>query len=519
MESGQQSLDEAQATYDDYLETGYLGDPTFMPDPNSDEAKALQSAQSTYDRAVAQCNIATRGSDSTSQLESAQASYDQAQSSYDDLLDGPNEDALLAAELALRQAQIKLAQAQESLDNATLVAPFDGVITDVSLVIGQSSGSGAITIADISRLHVDVSVDELDVVNVSVGQVARLTLEAFDSAEVAGTVVSIAPLGTQTQGLVTYTVRVDLDSTSAVADATTSAGTPTGASAGAPVGTDTTAGTTAGATADTTSAPTAGAGTGFASGGLAAGGAGGFSGLREVIPAVMQLGTVDEINAMLAGDGGEDAFYAALADASVSEDAITQIKDAGGPSVVVAMLERFSQAGDGQAPGGFVPGGQTVDSATGTDSTASASEELPAAGQDQGAAPAAVDPTAANQAAPAANTQAASAALPIRLGMTVDVELVISSLENVLVVPTSAIQRQGQQEYLVVDDGAGGQTQVTVTTGETVSGMTVVEGDVSEGQTIYYTVTTSSSTSTSGFGGGGAAGGGSFGILTGGGRP
>jgi multidrug efflux pump subunit AcrA (membrane-fusion protein) len=185
----------------------------------------------------------------------------------------------------------------------------------------------------------------------------------------------------------------------------------------------------------------------------------------------MQNGGVEALTTMLAREGGEDEFYALLRNAGIAEDIITQIQENGGPQALAEVLARFGAGPLGQAPA--------------------------ATGQ-------AADQTAAN------SVESPS----IRLGMTADVEIVVSMQENVLVVPTSAIQRDTQGEYLLVDDGSGGQTRVAVTSGVTRSGMTVIDGDVTEGQVVYIPVTSDSSSSSSGLRPGGG-----MGLLTGGGMP
>jgi multidrug efflux pump subunit AcrA (membrane-fusion protein) len=73
-------------------------------------------------------------------------------------------------------------------------------------------------------------------------------------------------------------------------------------------------------------------------------------------------------------------------------------------------------------------------------------------------------------------------------GMTADVALVVATIENALVVPTQAIQREGDQEYVLVVGANGESQQVNVVSGETTDGLTVVTGDLEDGQTIYLRV-------------------------------
>ena len=464
LETARRSLEDAQAAYDDYLMAGYEQDPNFTPDPDASAVTALTDAQSAYDRAEAQCNIAIR-SQSSRDLESAQLNLEQAQLAYDDLMDGPDPDELASAEAQLLQAQIQLEQAQQNLADATITAPFDGVITAVNIVNGQavSAATTAMVIADTSRLHVDVSVDELDVVQVAEGQTVQITLEAFEDTTVSGVVRRISPAGVQSQGLVTYTVRVDLDTAPAAATSSSTQVQPGVAGTAAATG--------GGGFVPAQANAAASVGAGAATDAQAAAPAGGMTYLRQVMPVLMQNGGVEALTTMLAREGGEDEFYALLRNAGIAEDIITQIQENGGPQALAEVVARFGAGPQGQAPAAT---GQAADQ------TAATSVESPS----------------------------------IRLGMTADVEIVVSMQENVLVVPTSAIQRDTQGEYLLVDDGSGGQTRVAVTSGVTRSGMTVIDGDVTEGQVVYIPVTSDSSSSSSGLRPGGG-----MGLLTGGGMP
>jgi hypothetical protein len=64
-------------------------------------------------------------------------------------------------------------------------------------------------------LHVDVLVDETEIANIQVGQDAQITLDALTGITLTGKVAIINPAGTVSNGVVNYSVRVNLDSTDA----------------------------------------------------------------------------------------------------------------------------------------------------------------------------------------------------------------------------------------------------------------------------------------------------------------
>jgi HlyD family secretion protein len=67
------------------------------------------------------------------------------------------------------------------------------------------------TLVDPRDVRVDVTVDETDVARVAVGKSASVSFDAIQGRPFRGKVISIAPSGTLTQGVVTYPVSISLD--------------------------------------------------------------------------------------------------------------------------------------------------------------------------------------------------------------------------------------------------------------------------------------------------------------------
>ncbi|MDX1993586.1 MAG: efflux RND transporter periplasmic adaptor subunit [bacterium] len=206
------TLLDAQEAWDDYVNAGYEQDATFLPDPDSTQGEALDDAQRAYDVAVAQCNNITPSNEYETQVASAQASVDQAQAALDALLAGPTETEIAAAEAQLEQARLELENARTSLEDAQITAPFAGIVAEVDLEVGETAATnaGVLRIVDTSTLHVEVDIDEVDIAQVQVGQAARITPEALEGVVLEGTVVRIAPAGSSENGIVTFSVRIDL---------------------------------------------------------------------------------------------------------------------------------------------------------------------------------------------------------------------------------------------------------------------------------------------------------------------
>jgi HlyD family secretion protein len=134
-----------------------------------------------------------------------QAKYDDAKRAYDRIADGPNKDDLAAA-----QARVDAAQA--TLDMAHLTAPFAGTVTETDLLPGDqvTAGMTAFRVDDLSSLLVDVELSEVDINSVNIDQPVTLSFDAILNKTYHGTVSEVSQAGTVTQGVVNFTVTVEL---------------------------------------------------------------------------------------------------------------------------------------------------------------------------------------------------------------------------------------------------------------------------------------------------------------------
>ncbi|HRJ75167.1 MAG TPA: efflux RND transporter periplasmic adaptor subunit [Anaerolineales bacterium] len=135
----------------------------------------------------------------------AEARLNDARREYERLLQGED-----SAEVAAAKARVEAAQA--TLNQAYLTAPFNGTITQSNLVEGDqvTAGTAGFRIDDLSSLLVDVQVSEVDINSVSVGQSATLTFDAILDKTYQGIVVQVGQAGETVQGVVSFTVTVEL---------------------------------------------------------------------------------------------------------------------------------------------------------------------------------------------------------------------------------------------------------------------------------------------------------------------
>lgn len=201
LQQRESDLREAQARLDDVLDGA--------------RAEDLAAARAEVERAQARLNELT-GANRSSSLAADQATIAEAQAQLDKLRADPNASELARAQAAIARAEVAVKEAERNLEQATMLAPFAATVTHVNLQVGERSegaaGSGDIVIADLSSLHVDVPVDELDVARIETGQQVRITLDALPDRELTGVVTNIAPTANKSdQGTTTYEITVEID--------------------------------------------------------------------------------------------------------------------------------------------------------------------------------------------------------------------------------------------------------------------------------------------------------------------
>ncbi|MFZ1019743.1 MAG: efflux RND transporter periplasmic adaptor subunit [Minisyncoccia bacterium] len=123
----------------------------------------------------------------------------------------PSDIAAQAAAVAQAQASVKSAEAK--LQNAEIVAPISGVITQFDAKVGQLATPGVALVSIISNngYEVDAGVSETDIGKVALGDSVSMTLDAFPNETFAGKVFYIAPAETNQNGVITYQIKISFD--------------------------------------------------------------------------------------------------------------------------------------------------------------------------------------------------------------------------------------------------------------------------------------------------------------------
>lgn len=207
--TNQIQLENKKNAYDNAV---YLYDNNLNTEIKSAEANvsstqiALDDKQKTYEYNKV---MFENGEISKDVLNKAQGDYDNAKTNYDkatasleatkitvaqSIKVAKNDYQTASVNAEDKSNQIDLENKQKDLANSTIIAPIDGTITTVSATVGNSSTGALFKIQDLDDLIINVSLEEVDVPKVKVGQNAKITTDATGKDEITGAVISIDPI-------------------------------------------------------------------------------------------------------------------------------------------------------------------------------------------------------------------------------------------------------------------------------------------------------------------------------------
>jgi len=120
------------------------------------------------------------------------------------------EQSIELAQQSLELAQQSLELAQKQLDEATLIAPFDGMVASVDADEGDTvlTTTTIIHLIDLASMELNAEVDEIDIPEVKLRQRAIIEIDALPALQLEGEVTSISSLATEEGGVVLYEVTI-----------------------------------------------------------------------------------------------------------------------------------------------------------------------------------------------------------------------------------------------------------------------------------------------------------------------
>jgi HlyD family secretion protein len=104
-----------------------------------------------------------------------------------------------AATYRVRSAQASVTQAADQLRRTAIYAPMSGTVSMLNVELGQRvvgtaqmTGTELMRIAELDQMEIEVDINENDVVNISLGDSARVEVDAYPDRPLRGVVTQIA---------------------------------------------------------------------------------------------------------------------------------------------------------------------------------------------------------------------------------------------------------------------------------------------------------------------------------------
>ncbi|EOR95109.1 Macrolide-specific efflux protein MacA [Arcticibacter svalbardensis MN12-7] len=202
--------------------------------------------QSGYNRAVASLNTQRASlAGAQQQLLQAEATFRNTQASYKRSVELYKQKVLSAAEndvalaeyqsakanlealkqniigskYGVEQSQAVVKEAADNLDRTIIYAPVDGVVSKLSVELGervvgtaQMAGTEIMRISNLNSMEVNVNVNENDINRVAIGNLADIEVDAFQEKKFQGKVTEIASsaniVGESTDQVTNFSVKI-----------------------------------------------------------------------------------------------------------------------------------------------------------------------------------------------------------------------------------------------------------------------------------------------------------------------
>ncbi|WP_316827297.1 efflux RND transporter periplasmic adaptor subunit [Pedobacter miscanthi] len=153
------------------------------------------NAEATYKRNV---ELFNKKVISVSEFDSAKAAYLTAKANL-----ASAKENVTGAKFTLEQTGANVKEAGANLAKTTIYAPVDGVVSKLSIELGdrilgtsQMAGTEIMRISNLSSMEVNVDVNENDITRVKVGDKASIEVDAFSDKKFRGVVTEIASSST-----------------------------------------------------------------------------------------------------------------------------------------------------------------------------------------------------------------------------------------------------------------------------------------------------------------------------------
>ena len=147
-----------------------------------------------------------------STLGQAQASLSVANARQTEDLAGIGEINIQQLQFSIDKAKITLEEAEETINDLTLKAPFSGTIGSVDIVTGQNvtANTNAFLLTNLDSINIDMNISETELPNIKTGQFGIATFDALPEQSYLFEISTISLIPEVSQGVVSYPVKANI---------------------------------------------------------------------------------------------------------------------------------------------------------------------------------------------------------------------------------------------------------------------------------------------------------------------
>lgn len=182
----------------------YSGSTWTIEIPNQ-RSSTYTTLKNTYDLAKTSANRAITAATDALTLAKKQSALETAPARSEDLTQ---------ASASITAAKARLAAIDAKLEDRSIVAPFSGVVTDVSVTVGEVvSNTPVISVLAKDAFTLTARIPEIDITKLKLEQKVEAVFDAKDDETLTGVISYISPIATQIDGVAYFKTTINLDTT------------------------------------------------------------------------------------------------------------------------------------------------------------------------------------------------------------------------------------------------------------------------------------------------------------------
>ena len=179
------------------------------PDETEDWKEGTPVAAGTILAQLDPANFQSAAASARARAELARATFQRASELF--AAGGLSKNEFEASQTQRQTAEAELAQAEQNLRDATLRAPYDGVVLGRSVKTGEfaAAGRAVLRLGDLRRVAIEVGVPDTRLAQLAIGQSHPVRVAAFDGEDFAGVISEIGTAAAENSRLFRIVLKVD----------------------------------------------------------------------------------------------------------------------------------------------------------------------------------------------------------------------------------------------------------------------------------------------------------------------